>query len=378
MEAVLDRLWGGAKTAIVVRSDLSHYLEPAAARRLDQATSGAITGLRPEAIDPGGRLRPGPGPRPAQGGPAARAAVQPAGPAQLGRHRPRGPGRRPGPGGGLRPVRRPERPPLPPGHRRLLLEIAAGSIRHGLATGRPLAVDLAGLPPEFAAPRATFVTLHLDGELRGCVGRLEAALPLAQDLADNAFAAAFLDRRFPPVTEAGARHRLSLSLLTRPEPIRFRSQADLLAHLVPGRDGVILARGGRRGTFLPEVWETFPEPGVFLEHLEAKAGFAWGRQKSGPTATPPRRSASPGHLRRPQRMDAGGVEQRHRRVPGPISIPISVQPRMTPSAPAATRCWIIRRNAWREAPAPAQAQLLVDDPVHIARSAASGMITSRP
>jgi hypothetical protein len=167
-----------------------------------------------------------------------------------------------------------QRSPLSDGHRRLLLDLAAASIRFGLAEAVPLEVDLAGLPEALAVPCASFVTLRLDGELRGCVGRLEAVRPMAQDVADNAFAAAFLDRRFPPVTaDEVDRLELALSLLTPARPIDFATEAELIAQLVPGRDGVILERGCRRATFLPEMWDVFPAPAVFLQRLRAKGGL---------------------------------------------------------------------------------------------------------
>jgi len=168
----------------------------------------------------------------------------------------------------------PDPRPLAPEHRRLLLELARAAIRAGLGGGLPAPPELAGLPPELAVRQASFVTLKLEGRLRGCIGRLRAARPLALDVAHNAYAAAFLDFRFPPVTAAEfGRLDLTLSLLTRPEPIGFASEAELIARLVPGRDGLILERGTRCGTFLPDMWETFPEPATFLGMLERKAGL---------------------------------------------------------------------------------------------------------
>jgi AmmeMemoRadiSam system protein A len=167
--------------------------------------------------------------------------------------------------------------PLPPDQAGILLTLARDSIRHGLDLGRPLAVDLESLPRALRALRATFVTLEKGGELRGCMGRLEAARPLAEDVASNAFAAAFQDFRFPPVTEGELKAlAIHLSLLTHPEPLPFADEADLAGKLVPGRDGVILEAGGRRGTFLPSVWESLPDPGEFLVKLKAKAGIPRG------------------------------------------------------------------------------------------------------
>ncbi|MFM8330702.1 MAG: AmmeMemoRadiSam system protein A [Candidatus Methylumidiphilus sp.] len=161
--------------------------------------------------------------------------------------------------------------------RQTLLRLARDSIRQGLDVGRPLAVDVTALPPPLQAVRASFVTLQKHGELRGCIGMLEAVRPLAQDIAENAYAAAFRDPRFPPLAaDEWADLDIHLSLLTPAEPMRFSSEQDLLAQLRPGVDGLILEEGRRRGTFLPSVWEQLPEPAQFLEHLKRKAGLPGG------------------------------------------------------------------------------------------------------
>ena len=155
-----------------------------------------------------------------------------------------------------------------------LLELAKNSILHGLQTGEPLTVELSALPPELQELRATFVTLHKNHELRGCIGMLKAARPLAEDIAENAFAAAFRDYRFPPLAaEEFGQLEIHLSILTPPEPIAFSSEEDLLSQLRPGADGLIIEEGARRGTFLPSVWETLPNPKQFLRHLKQKAGL---------------------------------------------------------------------------------------------------------
>lgn len=163
---------------------------------------------------------------------------------------------------------------LSPEHGRVLLELARASIRHGLTYRRPPVVDLDGYVPEFSLPRATFVTLIHSARLRGCIGNLEPCRPLAVDVAHNAFAAAFRDPRFPPLREIELdRLELHLSLLTPAMPLVFASEAELIAQLVPFEDGLILTEGSRRGTFLPSVWESLPEPVRFLEHLKLKAGL---------------------------------------------------------------------------------------------------------
>ena len=166
-----------------------------------------------------------------------------------------------------------------PDQRQSLLALARQSIGHGLETGRALPVSVADYPSLLGEPRACFVTLHIERQLRGCIGSLEARRPLVEDVAENAFAAAFRDPRFAPL----ARHEMSLidielSVLSRPRPIRFESQQQLLEQLEPGVDGLILEAGRHRGTFLPSVWQQLPEPRDFLRHLKIKAGLtadAW-------------------------------------------------------------------------------------------------------
>ncbi len=157
---------------------------------------------------------------------------------------------------------------------RQLLQIARDSIRYGLDYQQPLPVDLNRLADELKEKRASFVTLQMDGQLRGCIGMLEAVRPLAVDISENAFAAAFKDPRFPPVTEKEyERLELHLSILSPAREIRFTSEQDLIDQLQPGKDGLILQEGLQRGTFLPSVWESLPSPEQFLQHLKQKAGL---------------------------------------------------------------------------------------------------------
>lgn len=141
--------------------------------------------------------------------------------------------------------------------------------------GRPLEVDPSSLEGRLGERGASFVTLESLGELRGCIGSIEARLPLAADVARNTFAAAREDFRFPPVEpEELPRIGIRISTLSPLAPIDAGSEAELEAALRPGIDGVLLADGPRRATFLPAVWEQLPEPGRFLAHLKEKAGLA--------------------------------------------------------------------------------------------------------
>ncbi|MEJ2388198.1 MAG: AmmeMemoRadiSam system protein A [Chromatiaceae bacterium] len=168
----------------------------------------------------------------------------------------------------------PEPTPLDGDEQRALLEVARQSIDHGLREGRLLAVDPAAYPPRLRTPGAAFVTLHERGELRGCIGHLEAIGPLVRDVAENAFAAAFRDPRFPPLQPHERDHlEIEISVLTAPEPLDCASEDQLLHQIVPGRDGLILAEERARGTFLPAVWEGLPDPRDFIRHLKIKAGL---------------------------------------------------------------------------------------------------------
>jgi AmmeMemoRadiSam system protein A len=124
-------------------------------------------------------------------------------------------------------------------------------------------------------PGATFVTLTQQGQLRGCIGSLEARRTLAEDVKANARHAAFHDPRFAPISEEEFhRTRIEVSLLAPAEPLLFRDEADAIHQLRPGVDGMIFECRGRRGTFLPQVWESLPERREFFTHLKQKAGFA--------------------------------------------------------------------------------------------------------
>lgn len=155
-----------------------------------------------------------------------------------------------------------------------LLLIARHSIEVGCRTGAANKVELANLPEALSELRATFVTLTKQHQLRGCIGVLTAFRPIAEDVAENAFAAAFKDSRFPPVTASELKDlHIHISVLSKPEPILFSSEQDLLRQLRPGIDGLIIKAGSYRATFLPSVWESLNSPKQFLNHLKQKAGL---------------------------------------------------------------------------------------------------------
>ena len=164
--------------------------------------------------------------------------------------------------------------PLDDTTRQLLLQVAHDSIAHGVTHGCPLPIDVGDYPEALRIPRATFVTLQEAGELRGCIGTLEAHQALVKDIADNAFNAAFRDPRFAPLrADELSRLDIHISVLSLPQPMTFRDEADLLAQLRPGIDGLILTAPDHRGTFLPSVWDALPRAEEFLRHLKRKAGL---------------------------------------------------------------------------------------------------------
>ncbi|HIJ37296.1 MAG TPA: AmmeMemoRadiSam system protein B [Rhodospirillaceae bacterium] len=263
---LLGRLWGGSETLIVISSDLSHYLDYARAQSLDSQTRLAIEQGDEEAIGPEqacgrvpilGLLRlakqlglaartvdvrnsgdtAGPKDRVVGYGAWAFASV-PAKDEEL---------RRQGPS---------------------LIALARQAIEDRLAgVARPVL-------PDAQSFGAAFVTLHRQGQLRGCIGSVTAWRPLRVDVADNALKAAFEDPRFPPVTAAELSDlEISVSVLTPPEPLTFTDEADLLRKLRPRIDGLIIEEGARRALFLPAVWEQLPNPEDFLGHLKQKAGM---------------------------------------------------------------------------------------------------------
>ena len=263
---VLDRLWGGPETLIVISSDLSHFHSYREAQSIDNATAehilaleqltsfeqacGAlpINGLLAVARRRGLRIE-----RVAQcnSGDTAGDKSRVVGYASFALYEP---------------------PPVDvaadPGP--ALLVRARNAIAAHLK--QPTRAEPAH--PVLNQSGATFVTLTQNGALRGCIGSLEAHRALDQDVRANAVAAAFRDPRFPPLTLAELpRTRVEVSLLTAPQPMSFSDEADALRQLRPNVDGIIFSAGQKRSTFLPQVWEQLPDPRQFLAHLKQKAGL---------------------------------------------------------------------------------------------------------
>jgi AmmeMemoRadiSam system protein A len=172
--------------------------------------------------------------------------------------------------------------------RLLLLDAAERSIRSGLAGEGPLvpgADSLDAMPPSVLLRRGVFVTVKVDGELNGCIGSLEPRRSLAVAVPTLAWEAAFADPRLPALTwpdEPGL--GMKVSVLSPLEPLGVASQPELLAALRPGVDGLLIAAGLRRATFLPSVWETLPDPLDFVRHLQTKAMLPRGEWLAGTKA----------------------------------------------------------------------------------------------
>jgi hypothetical protein len=281
--AVLEATWGGPETLIVVSSDLSHFLDYAAAQAIDARTAAAIDRLDPSALGPDSACGCLPisglllaarrrslaierldlrnsadtaGLRGSVVGYGAWALTEAAEAATEAAD---------------------EAAPIL-AHGPLLLDLARIGLEIGFDTGRPaqLRPD-AALPDLLRAPGAAFVTLRRNGWLRGCIGSAVARRALAIDVAEHAFNAAFRDSRFPPLALAElAELEISVSVLTPPSPMRFGNERDLLAQLRPHIDGLIIGDAGRGALFLPSVWEEVGDPRQFLEALKVKAGLGAG------------------------------------------------------------------------------------------------------
>ncbi|MEO5372932.1 MAG: AmmeMemoRadiSam system protein B [Alphaproteobacteria bacterium] len=297
---LLDAAWGGPETLIVVSTDLSHYLDYDTCRRVDAVTVRAVETLDPQAIGDDAAC----GRVPVRGllvtakrrGMAVQTVdVRNSGDTAGSRDRVVGYGawafletsacvagacvagdaRAAEEAGTTAGDEGDDGAALLGRHGGTLLRLSALSIRHGLATGQPVTVTPQGVPPDLAAHGAAFVTLTRNGQLRGCIGSPQAWRPLVDDVVDNAFKAAFKDPRFRPLLrEEVPGLELSVSVLTAPRPMAFTDQEDLLSRMRPGVDGLIFEDRGHRGLFLPQVWESLPDPVEFLSHLKRKAGLA--------------------------------------------------------------------------------------------------------
>ena len=159
--------------------------------------------------------------------------------------------------------------------KKMLIELARGAIYSELFKKQIVDKnELVEKFPNFAKRAATFVTLTINGQLRGCIGSLVAHNTLIDDLTTNAYNAAFKDPRFPPLTKEEFENiDIEISLLSQPLEIRYKDIKDLKSKINQGVDGVILRQGEKQATFLPQVWEQLPEFEEFITHLFHKAGI---------------------------------------------------------------------------------------------------------
>jgi len=128
--------------------------------------------------------------------------------------------------------------------------------------------------PQMSTPKATFVTLTMHGQLRGCIGSLIAHRPFIDDLISNAQSAAFEDPRFSPLTfEEFNKIKIEISLLTEPQLVDYSDGVDLKSKIHSNYDGIIIKLGNHQATFLPQVWEELSDFESFFAHLGMKAGI---------------------------------------------------------------------------------------------------------
>lgn len=267
---VLDRLWGGVETLIVVSSDLSHYHPYDVARRIDGATVSAILQFDTRVShEQACGATPVSGALIAAKGRGLKARLLDC--------------RNSGDTAGIKNrvvgyasfALADEGSGYETQHGEKLLGIARASIAEALGFPAPKPCAEEAWLKEW---RASFVTLRQGEELRGCIGMLGAERALAADVSANARAAALQDFRFRPLArEELERTDIEVSLLSAPKRLRFDDHRDLVARLRPGIDGVILQYGDentdKRATFLPQVWEDLPDPEQFIAHLKQKAGI---------------------------------------------------------------------------------------------------------
>ena len=272
---VLEQVWDGDETLILISSDLSHFLPDAEAREADGRTVEAILALDPHlsheqacgATPVNGLLlaarRHGLHPMALDVRNSSDTAGDPdrvVGYAAFAFQAEAGPNR----------SRKVEAEQAEAEKGASLLQLARAEIAKRFWEVMPAPPA----KPWMAEPGASFVTLTRQGELRGCIGSLEAHRPLGLDVRENALAAAFRDPRFMPLSRTEFDEiRVEVSVLSSHEPLVVASEKDALDALRPGIDGVVFKYGNSRSTFLPQVWEQLPEPAEFMAHLKRKAGL---------------------------------------------------------------------------------------------------------
>jgi AmmeMemoRadiSam system protein A len=274
VSGLLASLWGGPETAIIVSSDLSHFHDYETCRSKDEETAVGIERLQP-AICVGDRacgyhailglidqaqrrdLR------------VTAIDVRNSGDTRGARDRVVG--------YGSFAFEYAHQAQLDAGARKSLIELAREVVRQAaLNGGQAPKINVQGaLPRSLLAQRATFVTLTIGGQLRGCRGSLLPHRALFADVADNSWKSAFGDPRFPPLKpEEWEKLDFHVSILSTPRRMACTTQAELVRFLRPDIDGVIIRDGRRQALLLPSVWKQIPDAAEFIRQLKLKGGFA--------------------------------------------------------------------------------------------------------
>ena len=267
---VLEQLWGGDETLIVVSSDLSHYLDYQTACDIDSSTTRLIEAFDYKHIGPNQAC----GCMPMRG--LLKLAEQKN--MQISTLDLRNSGDTAGTkdrvvGYGAYALFD-NKKILNGDDEKTVFDVIKKSIEQGLETGTAYKPDTESFSELLQKKYAVFITLKIAGDLRGCIGTTEATLPLIDAVAHFAFAAAFSDPRFKPLTREEYKNvDISLSILTTPVPMSFTDEPDLVNQLRPGIDGLIIEKNNRRATFLPVVWESIHDAQQFVNELKRKAGI---------------------------------------------------------------------------------------------------------
>ncbi len=271
---VLEQLWGGDETLIVISSDLSHYLDYDTASEVDYATTRLIQAFDYKHISPEQAC----GCMPMRG--LLKLAqeknmqiktldLRNSGDTAGSMDRVVGYGAY-----ALFDHEQSQEKILNDENKTIVFDVIRKSIEQGLETGKAYKPDISNFPEVLQNQYAVFITLKINDQLRGCIGTTEATRPLIDAVAYYAFAAAFSDPRFTALTkEEYPDVDISLSILTPAVNFPFTDENDLINQLRPGIDGLIIEKGNKRATFLPVVWESIQHPRQFLDELKRKAGM---------------------------------------------------------------------------------------------------------
>ncbi|MBO6701493.1 MAG: AmmeMemoRadiSam system protein B [Pseudomonadales bacterium] len=271
--ALLDRLWGDDETLIVISSDLSHFEPYEKAQAIDAQTNRKII-----ALDATLNGREACGCRPvngllhlakARGYSLNKIDVRNSGDTAGSRERVVG-------YGAWEVTENADTGDhWSRAEQQTLLQVAREAVRNPLEGENNYNINLDRFSDRLKLQRATFVTLNINGRLRGCIGSLQAHRPLIVDVANNAQAAAFNDPRFERLThDEYQRVDIHISVLSEPKPLAVQARADLLEKLRPGIDGLIIQEAGKQATYLPSVWEQLSTPEQFVSELRRKAGLS--------------------------------------------------------------------------------------------------------